>query len=49
MKTSRIIAIALLIVGSGLALYVAQAQQVGTQRIDLQRHDLSAPDARSSR
>lgn len=43
MKTSRIIAIALLIVGSGLALYVAQAQQVGTQRIDLQRHDLSAP------
>ena len=43
MKTSRIMAIALLIVGSGLALYVAQAQQVGARRIDLHRHDLSAP------
>ena len=43
MKTSRIMAIALLIVGSGLALYMAQAQQVGARRIDLHRHDLSAP------
>lgn len=49
MKTTRIMAIALLIVGSGLALYMAQAQQVGARRVDLQRHDLSAPDARSSR
>ncbi|HEY5883362.1 MAG TPA: cupin domain-containing protein [Pyrinomonadaceae bacterium] len=43
MKTTRIMAIALLIVGSGFALYVARAQQVGARRIDLQRHDLSAP------
>jgi quercetin dioxygenase-like cupin family protein len=32
-----------LIVGSGLAHNVAQAQQVGGTRTDLQRHDLSAP------
>ena len=36
-------AIALLFVGSGLVLDVAQAQQVGARRIDLQRHDISAP------
>src|SRR5687767_275187 len=41
MKITRIMAIALLIVGSGLALYVARAQQVGARRINLQRHDLS--------
>jgi quercetin dioxygenase-like cupin family protein len=35
--------IAVLIVGSGLALHVAMAQQPGTRRTDLQRHDLSAP------
>jgi quercetin dioxygenase-like cupin family protein len=34
---------ALLIVGSGLALYVVRAQQAGTKRKDLQRHDLSTP------
>ena len=28
---------------SALALHVAQAQQTGTKRTDLQRHDLSAP------
>jgi quercetin dioxygenase-like cupin family protein len=33
----------MLIVGSGLAPDVAQAQQPGTKRTDLQRHDLSAP------
>ena len=33
---------AALIVGIGLALHVAQAQQ-GFNRIDLQRHDLSVP------
>src|SRR2546430_2374231 len=43
MKTTRIIAVALLIVGSGLALYVARAQQPRIKRTDLQRHDLSVP------
>jgi quercetin dioxygenase-like cupin family protein len=33
----------MLIVGSGLAPDAAQAQQPGTKRTDLQRHDLSAP------
>jgi quercetin dioxygenase-like cupin family protein len=42
-KTTRIIAAAALIVGSGLPLVVAQAQQAGIKRTDLQRHDLSAP------
>jgi quercetin dioxygenase-like cupin family protein len=36
-------AIAVLIVGSGLALQVARAQQPGIKRTDLQRHDLSVP------
>ena len=43
MKTTRIVGVAMLIVGSGLAAGVAQAQQPGTKRTDLQRHDLSAP------
>ena len=43
MKTARIIAVAVLIVGGGLALYVAQAQQAGVKRTDLQKHDLSIP------
>jgi quercetin dioxygenase-like cupin family protein len=43
MKTTRIMAIAVLIVGSGLALYAARAQQPGIRRTDLQRHDLSFP------
>src|SRR5882757_3221854 len=43
MKTSRILAVAVLIAGIGLALQVARAQQAGTKRTDLQRHDLSAP------
>jgi len=42
-KTTRIVMIAALIVGSGLALYAARAQQQGIKRTDLQRHDLSAP------
>ena len=41
MKTTRIMAIAALIATTGLALHVAQAQQVGARRIDLRRHDLS--------
>ena len=43
MKTTRIMAVAVLIVGSSLALYVARAQQPGVKRTDLQRHDLSVP------
>ena len=43
MKTTKIIAVvAVLIIGSGLALHIAQAQQPGVTRTDLQRHDLSA-------
>jgi quercetin dioxygenase-like cupin family protein len=33
--------VAAVIVASGLILHVARAQQAGTRRIDLQRHDLS--------
>jgi quercetin dioxygenase-like cupin family protein len=36
-------AVAVLIVASGLTLHVAQAQQPGIKRTDLQRHDLSIP------
>ena len=43
MNTTRIMAVAMLIIASGLALHVAQAQLPGTRRTDLQRHDLSAP------
>ena len=43
MKTTRIMALAVLLVGSGLALHVALAQQPGIKRTDLQRHDLSVP------
>jgi quercetin dioxygenase-like cupin family protein len=43
MKTSRIIAVAVLIAGSAWALRMAQAQPPGTRRAELQRHDLSVP------
>src|SRR5437879_6156733 len=43
MSTVRIMTAAVLIAASGLALHMAQAQLSGTRRIDLQRHDLSAP------
>ena len=43
MNTTRIMAVAVLIVASGLALHVARAQVPATKRIDLQRHDLSVP------
>ena len=43
MKTTRIMAAMVLIVGAGLALHAATAQAPGTRRTDLQRHDLSAP------
>ena len=43
MRTIRIMAVAVLFVGSGLALHVALARQQGIKRTDLQRHDLSVP------
>ena len=43
MKTTRIMAVAVLILGIGLVLHVARAQQPGVKRTDLQRHDLSVP------
>jgi quercetin dioxygenase-like cupin family protein len=43
MKPTGIMGIAMLIVGSGLVPDIAQTQQAGTKRTDLQRHDLSAP------
>jgi quercetin dioxygenase-like cupin family protein len=45
MKTIRMMALAgaVLIVGGGLALNVAQSQQPGIKRTDLLRHELSVP------
>ena len=45
MKTPRMmaVAVAVLFVANGLALHVAQAQQPGVKRTDLQQHDLSIP------
>jgi quercetin dioxygenase-like cupin family protein len=37
------IGVALLMLGGGLVPEAAQAQQTGSKRTDLQRHDLSAP------
>jgi quercetin dioxygenase-like cupin family protein len=42
-NATRILAIAVLIVGTGLALHVTQAQQTGIGRIDVLRHDLGVP------
>ena len=42
MKTTRMMAVAVLMVGTALALHAFRAQQVGINRKDLQRHDLSA-------
>ena len=42
MKTARIMAAAMLIVGSSLALHVAQSQQPGVTRTDLLRHEAAA-------
>jgi hypothetical protein len=41
MKRRSILAI--VIVGSGLVLHAAQAQQPGVKRTELQRHDLGVP------
>ena len=43
MKTTRILAVAVLVVGSGLALNVAQSQEPDIKRTDLLRHDLGVP------
>ena len=43
MKAARNTAAAVLVIGIGLALSVAQAQQPGVNRTDLLRHDLSVP------
>jgi quercetin dioxygenase-like cupin family protein len=43
MNTTRILAVAVLMVASGLALHAARAQQPGITRTDLQRHDLAVP------
>ena len=43
MKTTLVVAAAMLIAGSGLPPRVEPAQQAGTKRTDLQRHDLSVP------
>lgn len=41
MKTIRIMAAALLIVGTGLPLHLAHAQQQGIQRTDLLKNDIN--------
>lgn len=43
MKFTRVMTIAMLIAGGGLAVHMGQAQQAGTKRTDLQRQDLSIP------
>lgn len=43
MRTTRLVLAGAIIVGSGLVSHVARAQRAGITRIDLQRHDLSAP------
>ena len=43
MKTIRVMAFAVIVVGTALAPRMARAQQPGIKRTDLQRHDLSVP------
>jgi quercetin dioxygenase-like cupin family protein len=43
MKTTQIMVVVMLICGIGLAPAAAQAQQPGSKRTELQRHDLSVP------
>jgi quercetin dioxygenase-like cupin family protein len=43
MKTTRIMIVVTLLVGSGFALPGTPAQQAGIKRTDLQRHDLGVP------
>ncbi len=42
MKTAQMMAVAVL-AASGMVMQMVQAQQPGTKRTDLQRHDLSIP------
>ncbi|MGO4809355.1 cupin domain-containing protein [Cupriavidus sp. 2MCAB6] len=44
MKSTRIMAAAMLIVATGLPLHAAQAQTAEVHRTDLVQHDLSVPD-----
>ena len=44
MKTTRNIALAVMIIGSGLALHITQGQQPGIKRTDVTRHDLDVPE-----
>jgi len=41
MKVGQMMAVTM--VASGMVMHMAQAQQAGTKRTDLQRHDLSVP------
>jgi quercetin dioxygenase-like cupin family protein len=41
MNTTRMMAVAALIIGTGLAFDVTQAQQTGIKRTDVQRNDLN--------
>jgi quercetin dioxygenase-like cupin family protein len=43
MKIARLLAVAILIAGSGLPLDAARSQQPGVTRTPLQRHDLNTP------
>ena len=43
MKRKRVFGVAMLLAGCSLASIVVRAQQPGTRRTELQRHDLSAP------
>ena len=43
MTTTRMMALAMLMVGCGATLHVVRAQQPGIKRTDLQQHDLSVP------
>ena len=43
MNTTRMVAVAMLIAGSGVALHVTHAQQPGIKRTDALRHDLDVP------
>ena len=43
MTTTRILGVLALLAGGVLALHAARAQQPGTRRAELQRHDLGTP------
>jgi quercetin dioxygenase-like cupin family protein len=43
MKSARIAGAVALVLGGGLTLHAAPAQQPGVRRVELQRHDLGVP------